>query len=365
MTIGAHRCRDCGNLTFDVFCHLHDGSGSNGGYSASLSRIEKLGGSSSAVASPISTQSIGVATQVWAETKRVFPDLQDEISTAGIREQVRNYAEGAATTAALRFARNERLETDVNARDKKISSFTQEALVGLKPSSYVISQDDAEFVANSVPTDGLGGFSDFEDARAILSYGIRKEWELGRASGERNSSDNIPYDIPLESFIEVVYSEDLSAHVEVALRREEADFHENVFIATGSRAANPAQVKASTVPGKVDYEPIESSYFDEARQYQQAISDTNEQLRKQSEDEEQAREARIAERQEAVENVISMVGGALRGIGNAYKNTDAFMNKAFRTRPEDIQARNDRERKRKYDAYKDMLIRSAERRGKI
>lgn len=368
MGAGAAICRkdDCDNLTYDLFCYLHE-DGSNGrAYSPGVERIERLGAGSYGSYEPLSIAKTGsgVAVQVWSETKKVFSDLQDEIAPAGIRDQVRAYAEGAATTTALRFAERERLEVDANRRDQKIEALTSEVITALVPTSDIVEQEDAEFISNSIPTDGLGGFSDYDDARAIISYGIRKEWELGQSGVYATSADGIPYDIPYENFLTVVYSNDITPHVETALRREASDFHNNVFIATQSRAANPNEVHPRNgIASRAETEPISSSYFDEAREWRERRAADAAAYAKASEDAERASAERIQQRQEAVETALGMIGNAARGIGRFYQNTDEFMNRTFKTRPEDIEARRVAENKRNRDIFFDMATRKAKNRG--
>lgn len=304
-------------------------------------------------------------TQIWSDTKKVFMDIQDQIEPEGIRNQVRSYAEGIATTASLRFAKDERLEVDTDLRDRHIEGFTSEIVEGLVPTGELVAQEDAEFISGSVPADGLGGFADYDDARAIISYGIRKEWELANAERIKESADEIPYDIPYDKFLSVVYNNDIAPHLVVATRREASDFHNNVVIATGSKAANPAGVNpVGALPSRAESEPLHSAYFDEAREWvAQNQADRDAQAKAQAEAE--AIEAeRIQARQDAVAGVLNGATNTVKGAVNLIGTTTDVMNKLFKTRPEDTQALIERRNKQNRDIFFDMATRRyRDRRG--
>lgn len=359
MGTGAGKCKedDCKNLTFSVFCYLHEDGKAARPSSPSQVKVRKL-----SLQSGKSAQIDGVpsepAVKVWADTKRVFVDIQDTVSPGSIREQVRAYAEGAATTSALRFARDERMEVDAEARDKKIEKFIFETSENLLPHYDVVSQEDAEFIANAVPTDGLGGFGDYEDAKALIGYGIRKEWELANIEGLEESEDGIPYDIPYERFLSVVYSNDIAPHIVVALRREASDFHDNVVIATGKKAANPAAVAAkSALPSRAESEPITSAYFNEAREWIEKNRKDAEAQRLAQEEAERAEAERIKAKAEMIGAVIDSGANLVHGGIRAFAGASEFLHRVMQARPEDFEAKRRAENQRNRDIYYDMATR--------
>ena len=297
--------------------------------------------------------------QIWSDTKKVFIDIQDSINPEGIRDQVRSYAEGAATTAALRFARDERLETDPALRDLHIENFSSDVVEGLVPTGELVSQDDAEFISNAIPSDGLGGFADYDDARAIISYGIRKEWELANAESIKESADGIPYDIPYQSFLSVVYNNDIAPHVVIASRREASDFHNNVLIATGSKAANPAAVNpANALPARAEAEPIHSDYFQEARAWVEKNAADRQAQEQAQEEADRLYAERIKQRQDAISGALNGTANLAKGTIHAVGATAAFMDKLFGTRPEDTEALRKRRNQQNRDAFFDMATRN-------
>jgi len=364
---GSAKCKkdSCDRSTTSVYCwqhwYLSYADSEDGARSGRLDRLQNKGVSQDSVNSgSVASEVIDseTPTQIWSDTKKVFIDIQDQISPEGIRNQVRSYAESAATTSALRFARDERLEIDAEARDRHIEGFTSEIVEGLVPTGDLVSQEDAEFISNSIPADGLGGFDDYDDARAIIAYGIRKEWELGNAENIKESSDSIPYDIPYEKFLSVVYNNDIAPHVVVATRREASDFHDNVLIATGSKAANPTAVNPKgALPSRAEGEPIHSAYFDEAREWlEKNRADQDAQDRAQADAERESAE-RIKARQEAITGVMDAAGNAVKGTVRLFSTTNDLMNKVFKTRPEDTKALIVARNKRNRDIYFDMATR--------
>lgn len=374
---GSAKCKleTCNNSTTTVYCWQHwylsvapteAAAGSN--------RVEKLtqsgkptiepekGAASSSSEVPYPASS----TQVWADAKKVFVELPEEIDPAGIRSQVRFMAEGAATTAALRFARDERLEVDAKTRDKDIENFTSDVIEKLVPHDSLILQEDAEFIANAVPADGLGGFSDYEDARALISYGVRKEWELANAMGLKESTDSIPYDIPFPNFLSVVYNNDIAPHVLTAARREASDFHENVVIATGSKAANPQEVNPKgALPSRAETEPIQSAYFDEAREWK-AQNDASRKAQEEAQAEaEKINQERIQARTEAVSAILDGAADFVKTGARALAGTGQFMDKLFGTRPEDIERERKIHHQRNRDIFYEMATRRERRRRGI
>lgn len=368
MGAGSAKCKHdtCGNSTTSLYCwrhwYLNYADSEESARSGRLDRLSKQ--SKAAIAEQQSSATstdvyeASTPTQIWSDTKKVFIDIQDQIEPEGIRNQVRAYAESAATTAALRFARGERLEIDPVARDKHIEGFTSEVIEGLVPPSDLTTQEDAEFISNAIPSDGLGGFSDYDDARALIAYGVRKEWELANAEGIRESADGIPYDIPYEKFLSVVYNNDIAPHVVVATRREASDFHENVVIATGGKAANPAAVNPKdALPSRAEGEPIHSAYFDEAREWLERNRQDQHAQEKAQEEAERIEDERIKARQELISGIIGGTASAVKGTFRVISTTNDVMNRIFKTRPEDTKALIDARNQRNRNIYYDMATR--------
>jgi len=365
----AAKCKfePCNNSTVSVYCWLHWYMNTPGNSeSVTKNRVQQLikKAKRDSISPEVETERDNSnPTQLWSDVKKVFIDLTDEINPAGIRNQVRYLAEGVATTSALRFAKEERLEIDAKERDDHIDEFTSSMVQKLFPSEVDISQEDAEFIGGSVASDGLGGFEDFDDAKAVISYGLKKEWELAQAMKIAESADAIPYDIPFDKFMSVVYNNDIAPHVLSASKREASDFHANVVIATGSRAANPVEVNPKhALPARAETEPIESAYFNEAREWQ-AFNEANEEAqRKAMEEANIASEERMRQRTEAIQSAINGASNFVKtGLG-AIGAADEMMNRLFRTRPEDIEADRKAYHKRNRDIYYEVATRRERRR---
>lgn len=187
----APKCRapgvDCGNRTWHPtgMCHLHVNATAPQG----TAQTPRFGGATpqspsySYGANPSEPQAIMDAA------RDAFPDLDDEVHPRSLRQQVVSTLQSAVSIEAYRCF-PQTADVEQSTRNEMLEINYRNITQSLVPSPVTLTDAEAGMISRS-SEDSFGRGMD--ESRALASYGLRKEWELGRSLGFDNDENGVPY----------------------------------------------------------------------------------------------------------------------------------------------------------------------------
>lgn len=256
MSIKAPLCSydGCRNSTWDGLCYAHIGATSAAPGSPFVGRPVR--------ASKIPDASV---PEVWSDVSNVFTDVDDVVSVNSIRDQIRATVTAAVSLEAYRHFKKIDV-ADPNQRNRMALMLRQTISQQMTPEAISISRGDAIDLINS-SSDEFG--RSIDDSAGLISYGLVKEWQMGRANAGALSPDGTPYDNGADDFITVVSTGEMQSIINKQFGRELSRFDSIVTETTGSHAKNQSLFHPSLTVTDEELN-LESTYYAEQRAQEEA-----------------------------------------------------------------------------------------------